>query len=318
MNRRLHQVLLAIVVALAAGCSADRPLNPSFPLTLDQARVAMKQMNAKAVPLQRPVIVVGGYHDFGLASGNTRSRVEGMVSHPSVINVTMVGGGGFDSAAARLIAAVEKAFPCSDPNWTSEVDVIGMSMGGLVARYAAMPVNGTNSADADRSSARAGAEFANSGSSAYAGSTASVTTTASRALPPKSEREPHAAATAAKRLRMARLFTISTPHRGANLAPLVFFDPLAIDMRQGSPFLAKLDAALPDAGYELFAYVRLGDELVGEENAAPPGMHAWWVQNQPLQFSHMNCGRDERILADIARRLRGEKPYATSPPAGLP
>ncbi len=287
------------------GCSADQPLNPSFPLTLDNARAAMKQMNEKAVPLLRPVIVVGGYHDIGLASGNTRTRVEGMVNSPSIINVTMVGTGGFDGAAERLIAAVERAFPSSDPNWTTEVDVIGISMGGLVARYAAMPTG-----DLD----------ANAAVRAATGSSASVTATASRSdeRATTDDERTTPAPTAAKRLRIARLFTISSPHRGANLAPLVFFDPLTIDMRHDSPFLAKLDTALPDAGYEIYAYVRLNDELVGEENAAPPGMKAWWVQNQPFQFSHMNCGRDERILADIARRLRGEKPYATSPPAELP
>ena len=121
----------------------------------------------------------------------------------------------------------------------------------------------------------------------------------------------------AKRLSMARLFTISTPHRGAKLAPAIAAIDRRIEcMRPGSPFVAALNAQTPD--YQIIPYVRLDDGVVGEENSAPPGRNAWWVPNKPLDSAHMSAKGDVRILADIARRLRGETPYTTEPAADLP
>ncbi len=119
------------------------------------------------------------------------------------------------------------------------------------------------------------------------------------------------------RLKVRRLFTISTPHRGANMASLLVLDARAHDMRQGSEFLQGLDELLPEADYELYSYVRLGDTIVGPENAAPPGHGAWWVPTPAFSFAHLNAASDPRILADIMLRLRGEAPIATTPPAPL-
>ena len=71
-------------------------------------------------------------------------------------------------------------------------------------------------------------------------------------------------------------------------------------------------------GYRIYPYVRLGDIVVGPENAAPAGQTPWWVHNPPLRSAHLAAAVDDRILADIARRLRGETPFAQDPPAPLP
>jgi hypothetical protein len=81
--------------------------------------------------------------------------------------------------------------------------------------------------------------------------------------------------------------------------------------------IANRPEGAPRHGYRLFAYVRLGDGVVGEEHAAPPGVNAWWVPNG-LSFSHLLAGYDDRILADILRRLRDEEPYSIEPAAPLP
>ncbi len=75
-----------------------------------------------------------------------------------------------------------------------------------------------------------------------------------------------------RRLRIARLMTISTPHRGAAMAALPTIESRVRDMRAGSAFLCALDDC--EAGYELVPYCRLNDWIVGEENAAPPGREA--------------------------------------------
>ncbi len=121
-----------------------------------------------------------------------------------------------------------------------------------------------------------------------------------------------------RRLHIRRLFTISTPHRGASLAVLPTLDSRVADMRTDSVFLSYLDAALRDAEYALYPYVRLYDSMIGESNAAPPGMRAWWVANPPFSRPHHDAYRDPRIVADILRRLRGDPPWSTLPPAPLP
>jgi pimeloyl-ACP methyl ester carboxylesterase len=145
---------------------------------------------------------------------------------------------------------------------TAEVDVVGVSLGGLVARYAAAP------------------------------------------------RED------GPRLRVANLYSISSPHRGARMASVPSWEPRVKDMRTGSDFLSKLDAC--GCGAQIVPYVRLDDSIVGVENSAPTGMTPWWVATPPMQASHLLAHTDPRILADIARRLRGEEPFTHEPAAPLP
>lgn len=70
--------------------------------------------------------------------------------------------------------------------------------------------------------------------------------------------------------------------------------------------------------YELYCYTRLDDGIVAPELAAAAGINPWWVQNLPLERSHGNAHKDSRILADIARRLRGEQGHGTLPASPLP
>ena len=91
-----------------------------------------------------------------------------------------------------------------------------------------------------------------------------------------------------------------------------------IDMRRGSEFIRRLQEGLKDADYEILPYVRIGDAMVGCANTAPPGQKPWWVPNKPFQPAHMFAFSDERILADIARRLRDETPLTIHPAASLP
>ena len=167
-----------------------------------------------------------------------------------------------------MIEAVERRYPSSDPNETREVDVVAVSMGGVVARFAANPLPGA----------------------------------------------------AGKRLRVARLFTISSPHRGAQMAALpALLGRKQLDMRQGSPFLSDLARREAEGtAYQLVPYARLGDVIVGARNAAPAGVTPLWLPSLPLEPAHLGSSNDPRIVADIARRLRGESPLATDPRQPLP
>lgn len=264
--------ILGVCLVLAAfsltACSADSPRNPSFALTVNDAQAVLSQMRDTPKALKRPVVVLAGFLDPGILSSQLAGRIRRLTGDERVLSVGFAFCGDFDDCRERLIDRVQNEYPSDDPAWTTEVDVVAISMGGLVARYAAAA--------------------------------------------PDSDANPQ------RRLRIAHLFTIGTPHQGAALAPLPTLDRCQIDMRAGSRFLQHLNSDLQHEGFPILAYVRLGDIIVGPANAAPPGRTAWWVQNKPLELAHgMACG-DPRIVADIARRLRGEAPFATDPPAPLP
>ena len=124
-----------------------------------------------------------------------------------------------------------------------------------------------------------------------------------------------------RRLKVLRLITVSSPHRGASWARLPALSKLHADMRAASAFLQRLEqaeAATAEDDYELVPYVRLGDRIVGTHNAARAGTTAWWLPNPPLNFAHFAVNRDPRVRADVARRLRGEPPLTKTPPAPVP
>ncbi len=117
-----------------------------------------------------------------------------------------------------------------------------------------------------------------------------------------------------KRLDIVRLFTISTPHRGAQMAEFPTLDARIRDMRPESEFLQALDDAYETNPYPIYPYARRGDLQVGTKNTSPPWRSPWWVLNRVFEAAHRDSARDPRILADIALRLRGEVPFAVDPP----
>jgi len=121
-----------------------------------------------------------------------------------------------------------------------------------------------------------------------------------------------------RRLRIARLFSIASPQNGATLVETFGFTQFHRDMQHGSPFLTSLAKCDANARYEMVSYVRLGDGIVGQENAAPPHRVPIWVPTPAFETAHAGALSDPRILADIAKRLRGERPYAQEPLTPLP
>ena len=250
-----------------AGCAAGELVNPSFPLSVEDARDAAREMTENPKPLTRPVVVLGGFVDPGIIAGHLASWIKKATGDSRIIAVSFALAGDFDACRGDLIREVEAAFPCDDPAWTTEVDVVAVSMGGLVARYATLPPGGRPDA---------------------------------------------------KRLRIARLFTLSTPHRGARMATWPTLSRLQTEMRPDSAFMARMRVERQGARYTLYPYVRLGDTIVGEANSAPHGRVPWWLPNRTGEGAHLMAYGDPRLLAEIARRLRGEQPFTTEPPAPLP
>jgi len=270
MPHRVGVVLNVITVLsipfLFTACAA-RPTNPSFPLTFSDAGKAVDEMRAEPRPLSRPLVIIGGFGDPNVSPPLFKNFFQTISRDSQIITVSVCFCQSFNECRQKVIEAVDKAWPTTDPDFTAEVDVVGACLGGLVARHAAAP----------------------------------------------SDDPAHP-----RRLKISRLFSISSPHTGATLARLVSLTSYHRDMRPNSAFLNKLAQHDAKATYELYPYVRLHDEIVGARHAAPPGVDPIWLPNPPLTMAHFGAMIDVRILADIARRLRGEEPFAQFPATPLP
>ncbi len=205
-------------------------------------------------PARRPLIVLSGWRTPHLSAELLRRRLRDRagIADDRTLPVSFFWRSSIETAAAELRKAVSNRFGTPEVP-SPPVDIVALSMGGLVARRAAME-------DPDL---------------------------------------------AGPRLRIARLFTLGTPHQGAKLAALVRVDEASREMRPGSAWLARLDAALTSADYELICYARLGDWMVGATRTAPAGREPLWKPGPPI-IAHHTLGMDRAILDDIAARLRGE------------
>lgn len=256
--------IVALLLLTTVGCAG--PTNPSFALSTREARDALEEMGKDRRPAERPIVVLAGLHDPGFAPDRIADALREVLRDDArIVEVSFFFEDDFDACRRHVILEVRRELPDDGGAETAEVDVVAVSMGGLIARYAARP---------------------------------------------SLDGEP--------RLRIARLFTIATPHRGADMADAPTIDDRIADMREGSAFITLLNEFCLDSDPEIVPYARLDDAIVGAENAAPPGVEPWWVATPPFQLAHIAASGDPRILADIARRLRGEPPFATSPPAPLP
>jgi hypothetical protein len=258
--------MFLLLTGALAGCAAE-PTNPSFPITSAQAHQAVEQMRADPRPLRRPVLLIGGFLDPHIVPTLYRSFFASVTIDAKLIPVSIGFCNSFAECRQKVIAAVDTACPSTDPIWTTEVDVVGASLGGLVARYAAAP----------------------------------------------SPDPAHP-----RRLRIARLFSISSPQSGSALAESFAMTDFHREIRPHSAFLDKLATQDAEAGYILYPYVLLNDWIIDDRCAAPPGTFAFWLANDSLLPSHYTAMFDDRILADIARRLRDEPPFSDFPATPLP
>jgi len=135
--RWLSTMTAAMTLALAS--CATHPENPSFPLTSHDAEHAIAQMKAHPKVLDRPLVIVDGFLDPDIAAMRL-SHFFTQTSHDNrIVTVCLAFCVSMEDCRQTIIAAVDKQWPTADPIWTTEVDVVGVSLGGLSSRYAAAP-----------------------------------------------------------------------------------------------------------------------------------------------------------------------------------
>lgn len=223
-------------------------------------------------PLARPVAVLGGWRSPPFMARALARRLAALTSRSlgdfRAISFPFASSIGRAASIARH-AIEEHLDRWHGPASTREIDIVAISMGGLVARILAS----TPSADDQGPS-----------------------------------------------LHVRRIFTISTPHRGALLARWIRPDSAARDMQPSSDFLRTLDLALAedDASHhpaphlappELISYAQRLDWWVGTWNTAPRGHPLRCAKVRgPVSavLSHFTAHSNPAIVLDIARHLRGE------------
>jgi pimeloyl-ACP methyl ester carboxylesterase len=236
--------------------------NPDFDIDQTALEAEIARMSHDPRALERPVVVLGGWHSPGVANWSVESVVRSLTSAKAddFLSITYPLKWTLQSAAGSVLEAMRRRGIDQ-----TEVDLIGISMGGVIARGLAAGMFGQAP------------------------------------------------------LRVCRIFTLATPHRGAKITRVVCPDPCAWAMRPDSRFLERLNAER-NGGHELFCYGVLRDWWIGAPNTAPPGMHPYWLDAQAGLWrlcSHLAINHERRVTLDIARRLRGEEPIAkraTPPP----
>jgi hypothetical protein len=271
------------VIVTPFGCASIGPSNPAITLSGADIRAERDRMASSPVPLERPVLVLSGYRALPSLAGRLRNDIVELTSgQPEdfhVISYTF--GNDIHTLAELAVTQLEAKWPSDDPDQTIEVDVLAISMGGLVARLAALPP------DERPPDARP------------------VRTETSTTPPPT------------KRLRINRLMTFGTPHQGAKLAEYITLDNASLAMQPGSQFLQELNKSWPRTEYQLIPYAHLNDGWVGATRAAPPGEDPIWDRGKAV-FSHFLVSYNPLFIADASRRLRGEEPLIdvrTPPPS---
>lgn len=139
---RCPATLIGAILLACALCACAGPTNPSFPLSVHEANDDLARMRRDPVKPERPIVVLAGYADPGFATSHIRNRLRSRLRDPQVITVTFGDLRSFDEARRHLVESIERSIPSEEPGRTVEVDVIGNSMGGLIARDAAIPRDG--------------------------------------------------------------------------------------------------------------------------------------------------------------------------------
>lgn len=132
--------LLSIIGGRWQPAGISRLQNPAFPAPDSGYRAERARMLASPTGLASPLVVIGGWRtprymawdlarDLCNLAGGERSQIAA---------VGMLLCGSMDSAVDRVIRTVEASWPGDNPRETAEVDAIGISMGGLIARAAAI------------------------------------------------------------------------------------------------------------------------------------------------------------------------------------
>lgn len=112
----------------------------AMPAPSDDVEAQLWRMSQEPTGLSRPLVILEGW----LMTGGGRTVAKHVktltgADDDDILLEWYVPGSGPEPLVRRAIRHIEARWPSDDPNWTVEVDVIGYSIGGVLARLAALP-----------------------------------------------------------------------------------------------------------------------------------------------------------------------------------
>ena len=132
-----HFATLPLCNFLLMGCS--NPTNPNFNINPGAYRAEVARIAANPKPLDVPLVILDAWHHPPASADGLRKRLANLTgaTEEDTLAISFTVLFSIDAAARRTINRIEERWPSTDPDETIEVDVVGYSMGGIVARYAA-------------------------------------------------------------------------------------------------------------------------------------------------------------------------------------
>ena len=113
-------------------------VEPFDPTSRKAVRAEIERMRANPVALERPLLILSGWRSPGLgATLGVRLRRCTGASKAEVLSFAYPFAGRIEPSAAKVAQKTAERLGTDTPEKTVEVDVVAVSMGGLVARTAA-------------------------------------------------------------------------------------------------------------------------------------------------------------------------------------
>lgn len=115
--------------------ASRREINPGFLASPKELAAARAKMRAAPKPLDRPLVVIGGWRSPPLLTEACRARLMRLVGSGPSLSISRPFASRIEMFAESVMHTIQKRFSAGE--LATGVDVVAISMGGLVSRYAA-------------------------------------------------------------------------------------------------------------------------------------------------------------------------------------
>lgn len=138
--KRLGDHLAGLSLRAALAVLGRGGSDPSFKADAAHVAAELARLRATPRPLTRPLVILSGYHTPAQVAWWLRVRLAGLTSGNSadILTVSYPAQTTIEGAAEQSLAAIAKRWGRGVAERPEGLDVVGISMGGLVARFAAL------------------------------------------------------------------------------------------------------------------------------------------------------------------------------------
>lgn len=112
-----------------------RILNPKFPADPTAVATAERRLRDEAPELPRPVVILAGWRAPALSPWRLEDRLRRLLPRGRFLSIAYPLASSVQAAADAVVARLERAKAARSSEGTLEIDVVAISMGGLVARW---------------------------------------------------------------------------------------------------------------------------------------------------------------------------------------